>query len=140
MQDVDFSARLNRLFDVVRSPDGKPYSNEAVVSSIDEHGWDHVSTGYLSELRSGKKTNPSLRAILALSKFFDVDPAYFVSNADTADQMVDQKRMLQGLELAAVHRLALRAGELNSDERSIVEALIGTVLANHDARNSDPKS
>src|ERR1700686_5595199 len=92
-----FSARLNRLFDTVYPPGrGQPTSAE-VIAALKSEGIT-MSAPYLSQLRSGNRTNPSAATMAALANFFRIKSAYFTDDenfeklnqelsclADTAD-------------------------------------------------------
>ncbi|MCJ0903091.1 helix-turn-helix domain-containing protein [Rhodococcus sp. ARC_M6] len=69
-----FSQRLNSLFESAPSH----VTNALVVRSMTEHGC-RISTPYLSQLRTGVRTNPSPEVVAALAEFFDVNPDYFFS-------------------------------------------------------------
>ena len=128
MSEVDFAARLNRLFELVPGPDGRPFSNEAVIAGLAEHGGPTISKGYLSELRSGKKDNPTLRHIEALAAFFGVDPAYFVADQDRADEIAEQISTLKALGDAGVQSIALRAADASPESRDLIAAMIDQII------------
>ena len=74
----NFAAKLSRLFDECRSPDGRRYTNLEVVEAINATKQARISPSYLSELLSGKKDNPSLWTVKALADFFGQPMDYFV--------------------------------------------------------------
>lgn len=74
-----FSARLNRLFDLVHPPGRGPHTSAEVVGALRDQGI-HISAPYMSQLRSGTRTNPSKDTIEALAKFFRIDAAYFTDD------------------------------------------------------------
>lgn len=83
---MTFAQRLNRLFDTVYPPGKRrPYSSAEAVTSVRAAGTP-MSAPYLSQLRSGKRDNPSTATIQALAMFFGVDVAYF-SDDDYADRL-----------------------------------------------------
>lgn len=66
--------KLNYLFEAI--PDeqtGKPLTNEDVASVSQ----GRLSSGQIEALRSGQRTNPSIRELLALCDVFDVDFSYW---------------------------------------------------------------
>lgn len=123
----DFARRLNALFEAVPAPDGRPFTNEAVITGIAQRGGDTISKGYLSELRSGKKDNPTLRHIEALADFFGVDPAYFVADQARADEITEQIRLLRAMGDADVQGVALRASGMSAKNLGLIEAMIEQV-------------
>jgi hypothetical protein len=69
--------KINHLFETVRRPDGKSYSNEEVAEAINERGEATISGTYLWYLRRGDRDNPTKKHLEVLARFFDVSPAYF---------------------------------------------------------------
>ncbi|MGG7104676.1 XRE family transcriptional regulator [Rhodococcus sp. ACPA4] len=67
-----FSQRLNALFESAPNH----VTNAMVVRSMTEDGC-RISTPYLSQLRTGVRTNPSPEVVSALARFFEVTPDYF---------------------------------------------------------------
>jgi transcriptional regulator with XRE-family HTH domain len=80
---VTLAERLEKLFDEVRKPDGKKYTQAEVVA-----GTQGVLTRvYLWKLRTGRAANPSFHVVQALAGFFGVDVDYFArSEADAAEE------------------------------------------------------
>lgn len=74
-----FAARLNRLFDTVYPPGRGPYTGSEAVFSLRSAGIK-ISAPYLSQLRSGNRTNPSAATMSALAAFFGVQPAFFTDD------------------------------------------------------------
>ena len=54
-----FAARLNRLFDTVYPPGRGPHTSAEVIAALKAEGVT-MSAPYLSQLRSGNRTNPSV--------------------------------------------------------------------------------
>ncbi|MGC0362503.1 transcriptional regulator with XRE-family HTH domain [Rhodococcus sp. 27YEA15] len=67
-----FNRRLNTLFDTSEFH----VTNAVVVRAMAERGC-RISTPYLSQLRTGVRTNPSPEIVAALAHFFGVHPDYF---------------------------------------------------------------
>lgn len=76
------AARLNRLFDTVRPPGHGPLRNYEVIGALRARGIE-MSAPYLSQLRSGRRSSPSLDVLRPLADFFGVSVAYF-TDADSA--------------------------------------------------------
>ena len=76
------AARLNRLFDTVRPPGRGPLRNYEVIGALRARGIE-MSAPYLSQLRSGRRSHPSLDMLRPLADFFGVSVAYF-TDADSA--------------------------------------------------------
>lgn len=77
---MTFADRLNRLFDTIYPPGRGPHTAAEVVVALRAEGV-RLSAPYLSQLRSGGRTNPSTETIAALAKFFRVKPQYFTDDA-----------------------------------------------------------
>jgi ESX-1-secreted protein regulator len=74
-----FAERLNRLFDTVYPPLREPYRGIEVVGALKAAGIK-MSGPYLSQLRAGARTNPSMSTMAALASFFGVEAAYFTDD------------------------------------------------------------
>jgi len=71
-----------------------------------------VSDGYLSQLRNGKKNNPSARNLAAIAALFGVPLAYFF-DAQTAKRIDDDLPSLHAIRDRGVQSLVLRAHGLS---------------------------
>ena len=69
---ADFAVGLNKLFETVHPPGRKPHTNAGVAAALTESGHS-ISKPYLSQLRSGQRTNPSDETVAALATFFKVE-------------------------------------------------------------------
>ena len=74
-----FAARLNRLFDTVYPPGRGPHTSAEVIAALKAEGIT-MSAPYLSQLRSGNRTNPSSATMAALANFFRIKSAYFTDD------------------------------------------------------------
>lgn len=113
--------RLNRLFASVSRPGGRGlWTNEKASSAL--HGMGAGMSGaYLSQLRNGKKTNPSARHLAAVAELFGVPMAYFF-DMGAAEQVDADLPLLTAVRDPAVRRLALRAHGLSPES---ITSLIG---------------
>lgn len=127
---VDFAGRLNHLFETIPGPDGKPYTNEAVVKGIEAAGETTISKAYLSELRTGKKDNPTLKHMEALAGFFGVTPNYFFGDDEYTERVQAELNLLAKMRRAGVRDIALRASDLSDSNLSMIEAILETVIRN----------
>lgn len=96
--DAGLPDRLNRLFASVHAPDGDPYSNADAVHYMRARGCK-ISHPYLSQLRNGHRTRPSIAIIRGLASFFGVPPGYL-----TGDDTVTARHIDEELYWAAVSR------------------------------------
>src|SRR5664279_255373 len=113
--------RLNRLFASVSRPGGRGlWTNEKASAAL--HGMGAGMSGaYLSQLRNGKKTNPSARHLAAVAELFGVPMAYFF-DMGAAEQVDADLPLLTAVRDPAVRRLALRAHGLSPES---ITSLIG---------------
>ncbi|OBF54275.1 secretion protein EspR [Mycobacterium sp. 852002-53434_SCH5985345] len=108
-----FAARLNRLFDTVYPPGRGPHTSAEVIAALKAEGIT-MSAPYLSQLRSGNRTNPSSATMAALANFFRIKPAYFTD--DEYYEKLDQElSFLATMRDDGVRRIAVRASELSPE-------------------------
>jgi transcriptional regulator with XRE-family HTH domain len=128
------AAKLDRLFRTVPSPGKSPrreYTYREAVEAIRRlTGPDGptISPTYLWELRTGRRDNPTLRHVAALSALFGVPPGYFFH--DVLSHQIDQELdLLLALRDPGVRDLARRAAGLS---QPALAALAG--MADHARR------
>ena len=101
-----FTARLNRVFDTVYPPGRGPHTSAEVIAALRSEGIT-MSAPYLSQLRSGNRTNPSSATMQALANFFRIKPAYFTD--DEYYEKLDQElTWLANMRDEGVRRIAAR--------------------------------
>src|SRR5260370_41461625 len=107
-------ARLDRLFQTVRPPDGGEYTYRQVFVGIERLvGW-RFSSSHLQSLRMGDRTNPSMRHLHGLCAFFGVPIRYFFD--EELEARVDaQLELAPSLRDPAVRNLAMRAAGLSPE-------------------------
>jgi hypothetical protein len=118
--ECSLARRINHLFETVRRPDGKPYSNEEVAEAINGRGDTTISGTYLWYLRRGDRDNPTKKHLEVLARFFDVSPAFFFDDERSrriavdslperrpADSLADRvATRLDGLSPRSLHTVA----------------------------------
>jgi transcriptional regulator with XRE-family HTH domain len=107
-----FSARLNRLFDTVYPPGRGPHTSAEVIAALKSEGIT-MSAPYLSQLRSGNRTNPSSATMAALANFFRIKPAYFTDD-DYYEKLDKELSWLHTMRDEGVRRIAVRSFGLSS--------------------------
>jgi transcriptional regulator with XRE-family HTH domain len=105
--------KLDHLFETVHPARGE-YTHQQVADAIEDAGGPTISATYLWQLRNGKRDNPTMRHLEALSGFFGVPPTYFFDD-DTAERIDAELELLVSLRDASVRQLALRASGLSED-------------------------
>jgi ESX-1-secreted protein regulator len=134
---ASFREKLERLFVAVRHPDGSQYSLADVAAAVNAEGSAKLSASYLSELRSGRKDNPSIWVVSALARFFGQPIEYFLDDRDPVasrddhgdavvamDRLSSDDRLRRALDSHDVRRIAMRASRLTPEDRDRVADLI----------------
>src|SRR5580693_908602 len=125
-----FAARLNRLFDTVYPPGRGPHTSAEVISALKGEGIT-MSAPYLSQLRSGNRTNPSAATMAALANFFRIKPAYFTDD-EYYEKLDHELSWLASMRDDGVRRIAVRAVGLSAQaHRDIVERVDELRRAEH---------
>jgi transcriptional regulator with XRE-family HTH domain len=140
-EPVSLAYKINKLFDRVRKPDGKPYSSAEVAAWCQEHGVENFSRAYLAYLRKGQRTNPTQQHLAALAEFFGVSPAYFFDDEQSA-LISAQIDLAAALRDGSVRGLALRdltdTLRANADRMSLTDVQVLTdLIQSIAARRSD---
>lgn len=107
-----FAARLNRLFDTVYPPGRGPHTSAEVIAALKAEGIT-MSAPYLSQLRSGNRTNPSGATMAALANFFRIKAAYFTDD-EYYEKLDKELQWLCTMRDDGVRRIAQRAHGLPS--------------------------
>lgn len=113
-----FAARLNRLFDTVYPPGRGPHTSAEVIAALKGEGVT-MSAPYLSQLRSGNRTNPSSTTMAALANFFRIKPAYFTDD-EYYEKLDKELSWLATMRDEGVRRIAVRAVGLSPEAQEDV--------------------
>ncbi len=113
-----FAARLNRLFDTVYPPGRGPHTSAEVIAALKAEGIT-MSAPYLSQLRSGNRTNPSSATMAALANFFRIKPAYFTDD-EYYENLDTELAWLAAMHEERVRRIAVRAAGLSAEAQQDV--------------------
>jgi transcriptional regulator with XRE-family HTH domain len=108
-----FAARLNRLFDTVYPPGRGPHTSAEVIAALKAEGVT-MSAPYLSQLRSGNRTNPSAATMAALANFFRIKPDYFTDD-EYYENLDKELSWLATMRDDGVRSIALAAAELSPE-------------------------
>lgn len=122
MEEPNSIAReLDTLFRTVRRDDGEEYSHRHVARFISDYLDCKMSDVYVGMLRKGTATDPRMSVILALARFFQVDPLYFLASARAAEATAGAAA--DGApppRRNAAPALLMRMNELGAEERNIL--------------------
>ena len=125
-----FSARLNRLFDTVYPPGRGPHTSAEVIAALKAEGIT-MSAPYLSQLRSGNRTNPSSATMAALANFFRIKSAYFTDD-EYYEKLDRELSWLTTTRDDSVRRIAARTAELSTEaQREVMERVNELRRAEH---------
>ena len=115
-----FAERLQLLFSVVRDPSGRLYNVSQVADAINADGYV-LSRAYLSALREGTRPIPKPHIVEAISKFFDVPPAYFYDD-QVFRWMEEDIRLLVSLRDSGIRSVSFHASGLSRESlKAIVD-------------------
>ena len=115
-----FAARLNRLFDTVYPPGRGPHTSAEVIAALKAEGVT-MSAPYLSQLRSGNRTNPSSATMAALANFFRIKPAYFTDD-EYYEKLDRELSWLMTMRNENIRRIAIGASGLSAEaQQDIVQ-------------------
>jgi transcriptional regulator with XRE-family HTH domain len=106
-----FAARLNRLFDTVYPPGRGPHTSAEVIAALKAEGVT-MSAPYLSQLRSGNRTNPSAATMAALANFFRIKSAYFTDD-EYYEKLDTELAWLATMRDEGVRRIAMKVDGLS---------------------------
>lgn len=117
------ATKINRLFDTMRRPGDAALSNAAAAELITEKTGVPISAAYIWQLRTGRKTNPTVAHLQAVAEFFGVPPSYLI------DPVVDPKieaqlELLQSLRDTGVLDLAMRASGLTAESLQSLRTMV----------------
>ena len=104
---TSFADRLNRLFATVYPLGGSPHTGAELIAACHTAGIT-MSAPYLSQLRRGRRTNPSQATMVALAAFFRIDVRYFTDD-DYSQRISRELTLLAGLRDEGVRRITSRA-------------------------------
>jgi transcriptional regulator with XRE-family HTH domain len=95
-----------------------------------------ISAAYLAELRTGRKTNPSLEHIRQIAQAFGVRPGYFLDEevAERVDRELD--RLEERHRTSRLQELAARTASLDDDDRSLLADLVQRELEKRETPRS----
>jgi transcriptional regulator with XRE-family HTH domain len=119
-----FAHRLDHLFRTVHPKDRGPYTPAECAEAINAAAGERVVSGtYLWMLRTGKRDNPTMKHLIAISRFFGVPPTYFLPD-DCLDENAIPAELAAALGDDQVRVLALRAVGLSDRSLKAITDMI----------------
>jgi transcriptional regulator with XRE-family HTH domain len=117
------AARLDHLFRTVHSHGKVEYTYREVAEGIRERGFAPISATYVWQLRTGQRSNPTMKHVEGLAAFFEVPVNYFF-NDDVAGRVHAELEALVALRQPAIRQIALRAAGLSAESLRAIVAMI----------------
>ncbi|MFK0246895.1 XRE family transcriptional regulator [Amycolatopsis azurea] len=133
-RETTLTSRIDRLFQVVRRPNGEQHSHEEVARACRESTGESFSAAYLWQLRTGRRDNPTKRHLEALAAFFQVPPAYFFDD-EQGRALAEEIELLGALRNNAVRNLALRAVTLSEEGLGTVTDIVEAISRRESKRD-----
>ncbi|WP_191251906.1 helix-turn-helix domain-containing protein [Amycolatopsis oliviviridis] len=133
-RETTLTSRIDRLFQVVRRPNGEQHSHEEVARACRESTGESFSAAYLWQLRTGRRDNPTKRHLEALAAFFQVPPAYFFDD-EQGRALAEEIELLGALRNNAVRNLALRAVTLSEEGLGTVTDIVEAIRRRESMRD-----
>ena len=137
-EPTSLAAKIDKLFQVVRKPSREQYSHDEVARSCREATGESFSTTYLWQLRTGRRDNPTKRHLEALAQFFEVSPAYFFDDEQSA-KIAEELELLGALRDAGVRNVALRAVTLSPAGLDTISDMIDAIARREAIRDGDSR-
>ncbi|WP_250035288.1 helix-turn-helix domain-containing protein [Paractinoplanes maris] len=122
MGAFSIAGRLDRLFKQLRP---EP-SYMAVAEAVRADQGVSISHTYIWQLRTGRRDNPTIQHLTALSTYFGVPVSYFIDDEQTT-RIDTQLDLLRTIRDAGVTELALRAADVSPRGRDTISELIQRV-------------
>lgn len=126
-RNVSFQRRLDLLIETVHPPGRGPYSLAEIAAGTARDGFG-VSVSYLSNLRRGKMTNPSVSHVAALARFFGVSPEFFFESIPERTAAPERSAALsqsvEALEDKDIRVIAMRSHGLSPDSLRALADLV----------------
>lgn len=124
---MSFQRRLDLLIETVHPPGRGPYSLAEIAEGTARNGF-RVSVSYLSNLRRGKMSNPSVSHVAALARFFSVSPEFFFEPATAGPSpsapLEATEEDVKALEDKDIRVIAMRSHGLSRDSLRALADLV----------------
>lgn len=110
----DIVQRVNRLFETRHPADRGPYSNYDIAARAGEHGYE-ISAAAIQQIRSGRRSNPTVRVLRGLAAAFEVPITYFFEDHPAADPSA---------QVEAAGEIRARSGEISDRASQLLADLV----------------
>lgn len=117
------------LLDVVVAEGGKPYEFADIQAGVRQHGYELSRTRWW-RIRTGEspETVPT-EALVALSKFFDIDPVYLTDESGELPERIEKElQLLKSMRRNKLKNIAARTlGDIDAKTLDAINALLDDV-------------
>src|SRR5947209_2405406 len=117
------AAKLDRLFGAVHPRGGGEYTYREVAEGIRARGFAPISATYIWQLRTGQRSNPTMKHVEGLAAFFGVPVNYFF-NDEVATRIDAELDLLVALRDGHIRQIALRAVGLSAESLQAIAEMI----------------
>ncbi len=130
MPGADVAGKINYLIGQIH-PGDREYTHAEIAAGIAQKTGITVTPEYIGQLRAGKVTNPSMRTLAGLARFFGVPMDTFYDD-DVARQVQREIELAVALRRASAYNLAARLPRLAPEQLDEVVALVNHYLGDED--------
>lgn len=134
-----FADKLTRLFNVLHPVGERPISTRKFAKRVKEHGVS-ISPTYISDLKTGKRTNPTIEVVVAIAAAFGIKVGYFTDPevAELVDQELDRLEQYQQNALAVLAEqtvaVNMRTASLDDADRATLDEMVKAFWARRNQR------
>jgi len=121
--------KVNLLLDVVVAEGGEPYEFSDIQAGVRENGYELSRTRWW-RIRSGESPDAVPReALVALAKFFEVDPAYLTDETGELPERIERElQLLKRMRRNRLKNIAARTlGDIDIKTLEAINALLDDV-------------
>jgi transcriptional regulator with XRE-family HTH domain len=120
---ADLAAKLDRLFAAVHPRGTGEYTYREVADGVRARGFAPISATYIWQLRTGQRSNPTMKHVEGLAAFFGVPVNYFF-NDDVAARVDAELDVLVALREGPIRQIALRAAGLSPESQQAIAEMV----------------
>jgi transcriptional regulator with XRE-family HTH domain len=119
----DLAPKLDRLFSAVHPRGRGEYTYREVAEGVRGRGFAPISATYVWQLRTGQRSNPTMKHIEGLAAFFGVPVNYFF-NDDVAARVDAELDVLVALREGPIRQIALRSAGLSPESQQAIAEMV----------------
>jgi transcriptional regulator with XRE-family HTH domain len=125
-QPTTLAERVNFLFNKIRHPSGREYSNAELARFVESEIKSSCTRSYISKIRNGHEMRGlSYAKIQAIADFFQVSPAVLFNNDENIQHIVEQVDLYAELLQGDIRIRAMR--EISHMDRQDLRAVLALV-------------